>query len=746
MRYNIYIVCLVYNYLFTYIVTTTIYYIILMENLISKSYFDKTITNDFTFSEKKHKKDSQKKNFLSLSSSNLTSNEYKSDSQFKRIKSYFNPSIPLPLPVETETEEKIGNYLLKETLGEGAFGLVKLGVHIITNHKVAIKILDKNRMKDEEEDIVRVKNEIRILKRMKHRFIVQLYEIIESRNKIYLVLEYCQGKELFDYIVDSSRLDEQEACRIFQQIINGVEYLHLQGIVHRDLKPENILLDYNMNIKISDFGLSNTYINDNLLSTPCGTPSYAPPEMLRGENYHGLLSDLWSCGIILYAMLCGFLPFSESNEELNCNNIVNGVYEMPEYLSDSVMDLISNILKTDPVERFDILQVKSHPWFGTVKPNLYPGLIIDIHQVPVDEMIIDEINTKYFYSQLSYYQKEEIVSNLKNNKFDYFSAVYYLEVNQNRKFSISNLSSDRFVEYILSDLCYIDDINNMSLSVDFDLDTNQKGIIDEKIGESIEYIKDIGNKDNKPIVRDTIKKDLHESNMNLTLVPPSQSSSTLLNDKHNEKNEIDKKPKIKIINIKEGKELKKNDKTRNVGKFINENNKKPKQKAYIKKQTYFEDVLYRQDSIPKKVKTTNKSKQNQLFQHQFTTPNKKVSNGYAYSSKKDKQKVKRQEKMKTVIESTLIDLSCIVHISLPLLLPLIEAYFTKNKISFLSTSTYKYKASKNGIGFGIELLLFDFCPSSDMYYIQFKLNSGKSYIYYKDIVEGIIKFINNRSE
>ena len=131
---------------------------------------------------------------------------------------------------------------------------------------------------------------------------------------LYFVLEYCKGGELFDYIVKNKRLKEGEACIFFQQIINGVEYLHNQGIIHRDLKPENLLLDYKNNIKISDFGLSTFYSKNNFLQTACGTPFYAPPEMLEGLQYNGEASDIWSCGIILYAMLCGSLPFQESKE------------------------------------------------------------------------------------------------------------------------------------------------------------------------------------------------------------------------------------------------------------------------------------------------------------------------------------------------------------------------------------------------------------------------------------------------
>lgn len=340
--------------------------------------------------------------------------------------------------------KSIGSYTLGVTLGEGAFGKVKLGTHILTNEKVAIKILDKIKMQKDEEDMVRVQREIAILKRLRHKNIIQLYEIMESNRNIYLIMEYCEGKELFDHIVMKKKLSEAESLKFFHEIIDAIEYLHSQNIVHRDLKPENLLLDGKLNIKVSDFGLSSTYTDDNLLSTPCGTPTYAPPEMLRGEEYHGLLSDVWSSGIILYAMLSGYLPFSESNEELNCQKIINCDYEMPEWISESCADLISHILKEDPLDRYDIEQVKDHPWFNSSAPSLRSGIIIGLHRIPIDLFILKQIED---YG----YPVEKVTLSLENNKFDTMTAIYYLTlkkyINQGGT-SISDLQSEEFMKFI----------------------------------------------------------------------------------------------------------------------------------------------------------------------------------------------------------------------------------------------------------------------------------------------------------
>lgn len=181
--------------------------------------------------------------------------------------------------------------MIGKTIGEGTFGKVKLGIHIPTGEKVAIKILEKAKIKD-QADADRVSREIKILKIVHHPNVIQLYEIIESTKQLYLIMEYANGGELFDYIVSKGRLKEDEATRFFQQIVAGISYLQKLRISHRDLKPENLLLDDKMNIKIVDFGLSNIYKSGELLKTACGSPCYAAPEMIAGKKYHGGKVDI----------------------------------------------------------------------------------------------------------------------------------------------------------------------------------------------------------------------------------------------------------------------------------------------------------------------------------------------------------------------------------------------------------------------------------------------------------------------
>ena len=261
-------------------------------------------------------------------------------------------------------EYNIGNYMVKYTLGQGTFGKVKLGVYLPNNEKVAIKILEKNRI-IEKDDEIRVKREFDMLAQFNHPNVILVAEIFESEDSYYSVMEFCEGGELFNYIVKKTRLCEEEAAFFFYQLINGLEYIHSLGIVHRDLKPENLLLTNEHILKIIDFGLSN-YFKENqepLLSTPCGSPCYASPEMVAGKKYDGFKIDVWSCGIILYAMLCGYLPFEDPDNEILFKKILECHLEFPKYVKKLSIDLIEKILVTDPEKRITIPEIKNHPFF-----------------------------------------------------------------------------------------------------------------------------------------------------------------------------------------------------------------------------------------------------------------------------------------------------------------------------------------------------------------------------------------------
>lgn len=264
-----------------------------------------------------------------------------------------------------KNEYKIGGYLLKTNLGEGTFGKVKLGIYIKNGEKVAIKIINKKKLK-QKNDQIHLKREIDLLQKLNHINIISVYEIFENIDNYYIVMEYCSRGELFNYIVSKHRLNENEAAYFFYQLINGLEYIHSVGISHRDIKPENLLLTNNYILKIIDFGLSN-YYQENInkfLRTPCGSPCYSSPEMVSGKSYDGFKVDIWSCGIVLFAMLCGYLPFDDKNDDKNIfKKIVECEIKYPFFLSDIAKDMITKLLIKDPNKRINIKQIKNHPFY-----------------------------------------------------------------------------------------------------------------------------------------------------------------------------------------------------------------------------------------------------------------------------------------------------------------------------------------------------------------------------------------------
>ena len=256
----------------------------------------------------------------------------------------------------------IGDYILKHTIGKGTFSRVKLGINKNTGEKVAIKILDKKKIV-EKSDLERILREMKMLSELDNEHIIKIFQIYENENHYLIIMEYCEGGELFNYIVDKQRLSENESAYFYYQIIEGVEYIHSQGIAHRDLKPENLLLDKNKKIKIIDFGLSNYFDGVQKLETPCGSPCYASPEMVGGNKYNGFFIDIWATGIILFAMLCGYLPFEDDNNDVLFKQILGGKIAYPKHLSEVSKDLLKKIIETNPEKRIKIEEIKTHPFY-----------------------------------------------------------------------------------------------------------------------------------------------------------------------------------------------------------------------------------------------------------------------------------------------------------------------------------------------------------------------------------------------
>uniref|UniRef100_A0A183BWI6 Acyl carrier protein n=1 Tax=Globodera pallida TaxID=36090 RepID=A0A183BWI6_GLOPA len=296
--------------------------------------------------------------------------------------SYIMASLELTkMEREAKAQIKIGHYILRDTLGVGTFGKVKVGIHEATGYRVAVKIL--NRAKIKSLDVVgKIRREIQNLSLFRHPHIIKLYQVISTPSDIFMIMEYVSGGELFDYIVKHGRLKTGEARRFFQQIISGVDYCHRHMVVHRDLKPENLLLDernnwYNFHSFSCDF-----------LRTSCGSPNYAAPEVISGKLYAGPEVDVWSCGVILYALLCGTLPFDDEHVPTLFRKIKSGIFPIPDYLEKGVVNLLLHMLQTDPMKRATIKEVINHEWFRIELPAyLFPPIneseasIVDIDAV-----------------------------------------------------------------------------------------------------------------------------------------------------------------------------------------------------------------------------------------------------------------------------------------------------------------------------------------------------------------------------
>ncbi|MCJ1421268.1 hypothetical protein MMC32_007630 [Xylographa parallela] len=305
-------------------------------------------------------------------------------------------------------ETKFGEYVLGQTLGEGEFGKVKLGWKkdgSVSSVQVAIKLIRRENLNTNPTRLPKIYREIKILSQLEHSNIVRLHEMVETDKYIGIILEYASGGELFDYILTHRYLKDNAARKLFAQLVSGVGYLHKKGIVHRDLKLENLLLDRNRNIIITDFGFANTFnprdelgedieynltnrdyvkkmdlerLNNDgfrrgdLMQTSCGSPCYAAPELVVTDSlYTGRKVDVWSCGVILYAMLAGYLPFDDDPANPEGDNI-NLLYKyimstpltFPEYVTPHARDLLRRILVPDPRKRADLFEVARHSWLS----------------------------------------------------------------------------------------------------------------------------------------------------------------------------------------------------------------------------------------------------------------------------------------------------------------------------------------------------------------------------------------------
>ncbi|CAI5450774.1 unnamed protein product [Caenorhabditis angaria] len=314
----------------------------------------------------------------------------------------------------------VGKYKLMKTIGKGNFAKVKLAKHVITGQEVAIKIIDKTALNP--SSLQKLFREVKIMKQLDHPNIVKLYQVMETEQTLYLVLEYASGGEVFDYLVAHGRMKEKEARAKFRQIVSAVQYLHSKNIIHRDLKAENLLLDQDMNIKIADFGFSNTFSPGLKLDTFCGSPPYAAPELFSGKKYDGPEVDVWSLGVILYTLVSGSLPFDGQNLKELRERVLRGKYRIPFYMSTDCENLLKKFLVINPQRRSALDVIMKDRWMnvGYEEDELKPYV-----EPPKDQIDDSRIEKLIQIFQLGF-NKQQILESVEKEKFEDIHATYLL--------------------------------------------------------------------------------------------------------------------------------------------------------------------------------------------------------------------------------------------------------------------------------------------------------------------------------
>eukprot|EP00093_Oithona_nana_P012127 12127.XXX_335556_330278_1 [CDS] Oithona nana genome sequencing. len=317
-----------------------------------------------------------------------------------------------------------GLYDLEETIGEGHYAVVKMARHVFTGEKVAVKVIDK--MKLDSATRLQMMQEVRLMKLVQHPYVVRLYEVIDTQTKLYLVLEFADGGDMYDYIMKhEGGLDENTAKKYFRQIVTAIQYCHKLHVVHRDLKPENVVFFEKLGmVKLTDFGFSNKFDPGQRLQTSCGSLAYSAPEILLGDSYDAPAVDIWSLGVILYMLVCGTAPFQEANDSETLTMIMDCKYSFPSHISQTCKSLISRMLQRQPEVRASLEDIVSDSW------------LTEEDDIPEEEMfplVSREHLTEEEHSSVlqrmvngAIAHRDDIIAALDRNEYNHITATYFL--------------------------------------------------------------------------------------------------------------------------------------------------------------------------------------------------------------------------------------------------------------------------------------------------------------------------------
>ena len=410
--------------------------------------------------------------------------------------------------------KNIGPYEIIRKLKDGGYSKIYLAQSRYTGDNVCIKIIEKIPFQENVEDLLLATRQIETLKILKHRNIMSLFEIYESPNFIFLITEYLSGKDLIEILITKKRFSEEEAQKIFFQLVDALYYMHKMNICHRDIRTEHIIFDKNKTPKIVGFSYSTFYTKNQKLKDSFGSLCYACPEIILENSYDPELADIWSLGVVLYVMVCGYLPFGEENDEKNKDLIIHGKIEFPKEMTNKLKDLLRHMLDVNTKKRYNFTKIMKHPWFKPYNEELLIGGCNLYKMIyPVDQRILNII-------QIFDLNKKNVEKDLKDNKYNIGTGLYrhlIIKLNENGFKSLSDLGSKEFLQYR-------NDKNNYYLDGDNNYN-NHLNKVQEKIEKIEKIISDYQEKEENII---TQLNNFDEAN--ISMVKSEENKSRILNN------------------------------------------------------------------------------------------------------------------------------------------------------------------------------------------------------------------------